>query len=46
MSDLTRREFSIVGLLLLLTVLLGVYPAPLIDGLNFYVSGLIYSTAL
>jgi NADH-ubiquinone oxidoreductase chain 4 len=42
--DLTRREFSIIGVLCLFTIILGIYPSPLIDVLNYSVSGLIYST--
>jgi NADH-ubiquinone oxidoreductase chain 4 len=42
--DLTKREFYILFILVLLTVLFGIYPAPIIDGLNYYVSGLIYNS--
>jgi NADH-ubiquinone oxidoreductase chain 4 len=41
--DLTKREFTILLLLCVLTVLFGIYPAPILDGLNYCVSGLIYS---
>jgi NADH-ubiquinone oxidoreductase chain 4 len=44
MMDLSRREFFILLVLVLLTLVLGVYPASIIDGLNYYVSGLIYNT--
>jgi NADH-ubiquinone oxidoreductase chain 4 len=40
--DLTKREFYILFILVLLTVLFGIYPTPILDGLNFDVSGLIY----
>jgi len=43
-KDLNLREFSILLLLVVLTVLLGIYPAPILDGLNYSVSGLIYSS--
>ena len=46
MADLTRREFTIIFILLLLTIVFGVYPSPIIDGLNYYVSGLIYNTVI
>ena len=46
MVDLTRREFTIIFILLLLTIVFGVYPSPIIDGLNYYVSGLIYNTVI
>ena len=41
--DLSKREFSILFTLVLFTIALGIYPAPILDGLNYYVSGLIYS---
>lgn len=40
--DLNKREFSIVLILVLFTLVLGVYPAPILDGLNYSVSGVIY----
>src|SRR6201995_2544302 len=40
--DLTKREFYILFTLVFLTVLFGIYPAPIIDGINYYVSTLIY----
>jgi NADH-ubiquinone oxidoreductase chain 4 len=43
MMDLSRREFSILLTLVLFTIVLGIYPAPIIDGLNYYISGLIYN---
>nr|YP_009642653.1 NADH dehydrogenase subunit 4 [Phlyctis petraea]QCI56405.1 NADH dehydrogenase subunit 4 [Phlyctis petraea] len=42
--DLTKREFSILLSLVLFTVLLGVYPAPILDGLHYSVSCLIYNS--
>lgn len=41
--DLNLREFSILLPLVLLTVILGIYPAPILDGLHYSVSSLIYS---
>jgi NADH-ubiquinone oxidoreductase chain 4 len=41
--DLTYREFWILMTLVSFTVVLGIYPAPIIDGLNYYISGVIYS---
>jgi NADH-ubiquinone oxidoreductase chain 4 len=46
MMDLSRREFVILFPLVLFTILFGIYPAPIIDGLNYYVSGLIYNTII
>jgi len=41
--DLTKREFSILLILILFTVLLGLYPAPLLDGLHYNASNLIFN---
>ena len=40
--DLTKREFVILFTLVAFTVVLGVYPAPILDGLHYSVSLLIY----
>ena len=40
--DLNKRELSILLVLVLLTVFLGIYPAPILDGLHYSVSSLIY----
>lgn len=40
--DLTKREYSILLTLVIPTVLLGVYTAPILDGLHYAVSTLIY----
>jgi NADH-ubiquinone oxidoreductase chain 4 len=42
-SDLNKREFFIIFTLVILTVILGIYPAPVLDGLHYTVSLLIYS---
>jgi len=42
MMDLSRREFIILLTLVVFTIVLGIYPAPIIDGLNYNLSGLIY----
>jgi len=42
-SDLTKREFLILLILVLFTIVLGVYPAPILDGLNYSVSGVLYN---
>ena len=42
-SDLNKREFYILLSLVLFTVALGVYPAPVLDGLHYSVTTLIYS---
>jgi NADH-ubiquinone oxidoreductase chain 4 len=40
--DLNKREFHILLTLVVLTVVLGIYPAPVLDGLHYSVSSLIY----
>jgi NADH-ubiquinone oxidoreductase chain 4 len=42
-SDVNKREFLILFTLVVLTVILGIYPAPILDGLHYSVSLLIYS---
>jgi len=42
-SDVNKREFFILFTLTILTVILGIYPAPVLDGLHYSVSFLIYS---
>ena len=42
-SDVNKREFFILFTLVTLTVILGIYPAPVLDGLHYSVSLLIYS---
>jgi len=44
--DLSKREFTILFTLVLFTVLLGIYPAPILDGLHYSVSSLIYNAPL
>jgi len=40
--DLNKREFHILLTLVVFTVVLGIYPAPILDGLHYSVSSLIY----
>jgi NADH-ubiquinone oxidoreductase chain 4 len=40
--DINKREFSILFTLTAFTVLFGIYPAPILDGLHYSVSFLIY----
>lgn len=42
-SDVNKREFSILFTLVLFTVILGIYTAPILDGLHYSVSLLIYN---
>ena len=44
--DLSKREFIILLALVLFTVLLGIYPGPVLDGLHYSVSSLIYNSSL
>jgi NADH-ubiquinone oxidoreductase chain 4 len=45
-SDLNKREFYILSILVLFTVGLGVYPTPVLDGLHYSVTTLIYRLQL
>jgi NADH-ubiquinone oxidoreductase chain 4 len=40
--DVNKREFFILLTLVVFTVVLGIYPAPILDGLHYSVSSLIY----
>jgi NADH-ubiquinone oxidoreductase chain 4 len=42
--DLNKREFIMLFSLVFLTVFLGIYPSPILDGLHYSVSSLIFST--
>jgi len=42
-SDVNKREFFILLTLVVFTVVLGIYPAPILDGLHYTVSSLIYN---
>jgi NADH-ubiquinone oxidoreductase chain 4 len=44
--DLNKREFYVLLTLILFTVVLGIYPAPILDGLHYSVSCLIYSNII
>jgi NADH-ubiquinone oxidoreductase chain 4 len=41
-ADLTKREFMILIVLIVPTVLFGIYPAPILDGIHYSASTLIY----
>lgn len=41
-NDINKREFFILLTLVVFTVILGIYPAPILDGLHYSVSSLIY----
>ena len=42
--DLNKREFIMLFSLVVFTVVLGIYPAPILDGLHYSVSTLIFSS--
>jgi len=44
-ADVNKREFLILLTLVVFTVVLGIYPAPILDGLHYSVSTLIYSSS-
>ena len=43
--DLNKREFLILFTLVMFTVILGIYPSPILQGLHYSVSCLIYSAS-
>ena len=43
-EDLDKREFTLLCTLIIPTIILGVYTAPILDGLNYAVSTLIYNS--
>jgi NADH-ubiquinone oxidoreductase chain 4 len=43
--DLTYREFMILITLVVITVVLGIYPIPIMDGLHYCVTGVLYNTS-
>jgi len=43
-EDVNKREFMLLSTLVVPTVILGIYAAPVIDGLNYGVSTLIFSS--
>lgn len=42
-EDLDKREFTLLCTLVIPTIVLGIYPAAILDGLNFDVSSLVYN---
>jgi NADH-ubiquinone oxidoreductase chain 4 len=44
LPDVNKREFVIIFTLTLFTVVFGIYPAPILNGLHYSVSCLIYNT--
>ena len=42
-NDINEREFFMLLILVLFTVVLGIYPSPVLDGLHYSVSSLIYT---
>jgi NADH-ubiquinone oxidoreductase chain 4 len=42
-GDVSKREFIMLLIFVILTILFGIYPAPILDGLHYYVSSLIYN---
>ena len=43
-ADVNKREFFMLLTLVVFTVVLGIYPAPVLDGLHYSVSSLIYNS--
>ena len=44
--DLSKREFYILLILVILTVVFGIYPIPILDGLHYSVSSLIFFSSI
>jgi len=42
--DINKREFSMLAILILFTLVLGIYPKPLLDGLHYSTSYLIFNS--
>jgi NADH-ubiquinone oxidoreductase chain 4 len=42
-SDVTKREFFLLFVLVFFTVVFGIYPSLILDGLHYSVSSLVYS---
>jgi NADH-ubiquinone oxidoreductase chain 4 len=43
LADLNKREYSILLILVIFTVILGIYPSIILDGLTYSVSTLLYN---
>ena len=41
-SDISKREFFMLFTLVIFTVVFGIYPSFILDGLHYYVSSLLY----
>jgi len=44
--DINKREFFVLLTLVVFTILLGIYPGPVLDGIHYSVSTLIYNYGL
>lgn len=44
-ADLNKREFLILLTLVVFTVVLGIYPAPILDGIHYTATSLIYASS-
>jgi len=45
-ADVNKREFFMLLTLVVFTIILGIYPAPILDGLHYTVSSLIYCSPI
>jgi NADH-ubiquinone oxidoreductase chain 4 len=41
-NDITKREFLLLFILILFTIIFGIYPSFILDGLHYFVGGLIF----
>lgn len=44
--DITKREFFLLFILVLFTIIFGIYPSFILDGLHYSVTSLIYSVVV
>jgi NADH-ubiquinone oxidoreductase chain 4 len=42
-NDVNKREFIMLLVLVTFTVLFGIYPSPILDGMHYSVSSLLYN---
>ena len=42
LNDLTKREFLLLFILVIFTVLYGIYPSFMLDGLHYYIGNLLF----
>jgi len=46
LPDINKREFNMLFMLVISTIIFGIYPTPILSGLHYNVSSLIYSSSI